>query len=220
MFINLKKKLGLVLADDKSVPPTQVMDWLGYTVNSNDMLISISKTKLTEVLCDCRAWLKLSRADKKTIQAMVGRLVFISNCILPGRKFICRILGTLRAMGDRQWTTLTSEFKADLQWFAAYAEKSNGLCLLNPARPQYDIECDASLTGAGGNSTSHCYQWVFSAGNLKRFKIIHHLEAINVLIAIRTLVPHCPSSPCDVVVWTDNLPSHHSHNHSHHNCEA
>lgn len=205
-FLDLAKKLGLTLAEEKSVPPTHRMEWLGYTVDSNQMSITIPQKKLQEVLQDCRAWLNKSRVNKKTVQAIVGRLVYISNCVLPGRKFISRIIGTLRGMGDNQWTTLTKDFKADLRWFAAYAESANGKFLINPSRPQFDIECDASLLGAGGNSDSQYYQWVFATDHLKTFPAIHHLEAINVVVAIKTLTPW-PHAPLDVVVWTDNSAS-------------
>lgn len=206
-FCSLTQTLGLTLADEKSVPPTHELDWLGYKVNSNTMTITIPPKKLEEVLQDCRAWLNKSRADKRMIQAIAGCLIYISNCILPGRKFTSRILGTLRAMGDRSWTTLTPEFKADLRWFAVYAEKANGLSLLTPRRPTFDIECDASLLGAGGSSSTCCYQWTFSPAHIKNYPVIHHLEAINVVIAIRTLVPQSPTGPLNIIVWTDNSAS-------------
>lgn len=188
-FADLAKKLGLTLADEKSVPPTQRMDWLGYTVDSNQMSITIPQQKLHDVVQDCKSWLNKSRVNKKTVQAIVGRLVYISNCVLPGRKFTSRIIGTLRAMEDRQWTTISKEFKADLRWFAAYAETANGRYLISPSRQPFNIECDASLLGAGGNSDSQYYQWVFTPEHIKNFTAIHHLEAINVVVAIRTLTP-------------------------------
>lgn len=206
-FLDLTSQLGLHLAKEKSVPPAQEIEWLGYKVNSKDMSISISAAKLCDTLNDCKGWLNKSRVDKRTVQAIVGRLVYISNCIRPGRKFTSRILATLRAMGDRQWTTLSDEFKADLLWFTSYAERANGIFLINPCRPQFDIECDASLQGAGGNSDTHYYQWDFTEAHKKNYTAIHHLEAINVLVAIRTLGPSRTSRPSNIVVWTDNSAS-------------
>lgn len=206
-FITLTAQLGLDLAEEKSVAPTKELDWLGYRVHSNQMSVSIPPSKLSDILKDCKDWLARSKVDKKTVQAIVGRLIYLSNCVIPGRKFISRILGTLRGMGERNWTTLTKPFKADLLWFASYAEKANGLYLLTPTRPQFDIECDASLGGAGGNSRSHYYQWVFTDAHVKKFTTIHELEAINILVAIRTLMPPTPSTPFEIVVWTDNSAS-------------
>lgn len=206
-FQELTASLGLSLAEGKSVTPTHQLDWLGYSVDSKSMTITIPQKKLDEVLKDCNAWLNKTRANKRTIQAIVGRLVYISNAVLPGRKFIARILGTLRAMGEDAWVTLNKGFKADLQWFAAYAKQANGRCLVNPVRPVFNIECDASLHGAGGNSPTHCYQWVFSPAYAKAFTAIHHLEAINIVVAIRTLQPRHSEEPFDICDWTDNSAS-------------
>lgn len=109
------------------------------------MAVTIPKEKLEAVLNDCQGWLSRSRIDNKTVQAIVGRLIYISGCVTSGRKFTTRILGTLRAMGENTWTTITEEFRADLLWFASYAEKSNGLYLIDPPRSQFDIKCDTSL---------------------------------------------------------------------------
>lgn len=110
-------------------------------------------------------------------------------------------------MGDRMWTTITDEFRADLRWFAAYAHMANGLYLIDPWRQQFDIECDASLQGAGRNSVSQCYQWTFTPEHKSKFPAIHHLEAINVLVAIRTLEPPDPGVTLNITVWTDNMAS-------------
>lgn len=40
-FRDLTSKLGLKLAEEKSVPPTQAIDWLGYHINSREMSVSI-----------------------------------------------------------------------------------------------------------------------------------------------------------------------------------
>lgn len=141
------------------------------------------------------------------IQSLAGKLVFISNCITPGRKFTARILATLRGLKERQWTTIDSEFKADLQWFASYAEDANGIYMFPPHLPQINIECDSSLRGAGAHNDTRCYTWRYSKDHMETFPDIVHLEAINVVVAFRTLVLSRRCSPAAVVIWTDNLGS-------------
>lgn len=50
------------------------------------------------------------------IQAIAGKLIFISNCVQSGRKFLARILATLRNMGEKKWTTLSDPFRADIKF--------------------------------------------------------------------------------------------------------
>lgn len=86
------------------------------------------------------------------IQSLVGKLIHIATCIKHARKFVARILATLRYMTsvNQEWTTINAEFKADVQWFKNYAAVANGIALINPPRNEFYIECDSSLTGGGG----------------------------------------------------------------------
>lgn len=98
-----------------------------------------------------------------------------------------RVLSALRAMGDRDWTTLSDKFSLDVKWFIAYASQSNGVALIHPLRPEGDINCDSSLVGGGGVAFPFCYTWRYSQQHVKKFAKIHELEAVNILVAVKTL---------------------------------
>lgn len=151
------------------------------------MTISIPEQKLQEVIAECGAWFNKKRVNKTMVQSLVGRLAHVANCVLPGRKFLARMLGTLRAFGDKKWTTIDEEFIKDIKWFYYYASASNGITFYSPQLPTVIIECDASMEGAGGNTASHCYTWRYSATYKQTYQVIHQLEAINTLVAYRTL---------------------------------
>lgn len=54
-------------------------------------------------------------------------------------------------------------------------------------------------------SGQYCYKWKYSTAHQKQFKKIHELEAINIIVAFRTL-SHLVAKPGDAVtIWTDNL---------------
>lgn len=106
-FKSIAMNLGLQLADHKCCPPTTSMDWLGYQVNTvKEMSVKIPPEKMNEVLAECDKWLKRRRANKKMVQAIAGKLIFVANCVQQARKFTARILATLRAMQDGAWITL------------------------------------------------------------------------------------------------------------------
>lgn len=204
-FLDLTKKLGLKLALHKSSPPSTYTEWLGYQVDTGRMLIAIPQAKLEQVLEDCRMWMKRARANKKMVQSIVGRLRYIANCVTPGRKFVTRILATLRSMDDGAWVTLTTNFKADIAWFLHFARLSNGIFLINPERPTVELECDSSMFGGGGLSHPYCYMWQYEDHHTKKFKDIHHLEAINILVAYTTLAKPYAAAPSRIIIWTDNI---------------
>lgn len=171
------------------------------------MEVAIPPYKLDEIVAECFSWLSKSKVNKKMIQSLAGKLVYISNCITPGGKFTARILATLRTLKDRQWTTKNDEFKADLKWFATYAASANGVFMFPPNLPTIEIECDSSLQGAGGHNSKSCYTWKYSDHHKAAFPDIVHLEAINVVVAFRTLVTPKKLTPAAVTISTDTLGS-------------
>lgn len=206
-FIDVCKTLGLQIAQAKCSPPANRMEWLGYQVDSVKMSVSIPAAKLEQILHECRLWIDKTKVNKKMIQALAGKLVYISQCVRSARKFIVRILSTLRSMKQTDWITLGNPFKADIRWFLHFAELSNGVYLYSNKRYEYEIECDSSLHGGGGNTNSHFYAWKYSHQHMDNFPHIVHLEAINILVAYKTLGPTFKLQPAKIVIWTDNITS-------------
>lgn len=207
-FKDLMKSLGLQLAHDKCHPPATKITWLGYTIDTNKMELSVPTAKLKEVLHLCSVWLNRSRVNKKMLQSFVGKILHIAPCIRHARKFTARMLAALRAMETKNWITLGLDFKADVAWFKQYATHANGISLFTPnVNYTVEIECDACLVGAGGNSSQHFYSWKFSKDFLLKYRLIHQIEAINIVVALRTLCPDGPPKGQGIMIYTDNMSS-------------
>lgn len=209
-FMVLANELGLQLSKHKCVKPTKVIEWLGYLINTDTMTVAIPPQKLDEIQQECAVWLTRKKANKVMIQSLVGKLSHLSNCVLPGRKFLSRILSTLRDMGNRKWTTLNADFIKDVRWFFLYARSSNGITLYTPSFPQVVVECDSSLEGGGGNTQGYCYTWPYTTAYKEAFPVIHQMEAVNILVAYRTLAHRLSSDPRSVLILTDNMASSHA----------
>lgn len=208
-FIHLTSDLGLVLAIDKCAGPKQSMQWLGYDVDTVQMTVSIPEAKMQQLLAECQLWSAKVKASKGMIQSIVGKLIYVATCVKHARKFTARILSTLRYMTstNQKWTTLDAQFKADIAWFLQYAQSANGVSLLNPSFCCFYIECDSSLTGGGGNSSLAYYSWHYSQEHVKKYTAIHQLEAVNLLVAYRTLCPPIGTQGYRITMVTDNISS-------------
>ena len=205
-FMDLTSQLGLSLSAPKCQPPSQDMEWLGFRLNTLDMTLTIPKPKLQEILEECASWKKTHLANKKRVQSLSGKLSHISKCIRPARKFMYRILETIRQAPETGLVYITDAYKADVSWFLQYAALSNGLHLLEPPLSEFHLDCDSSLVGGGGNSSTHYYIMQYSEDHIRLYKPIHRLEAVNLLIAYRTLAP-LDSQGVRIVITTDNLGS-------------
>lgn len=210
-FLTLLNTLGLKLAIDKCQSPTQRIIWLGYEVDTLRMMVSIPADKIQELKHECHSWLQKHRVTKKALQSLLGRILHAAPCIKHARKFTARLLALLRNMKSRNWTTLDDDAKADIRWFAEYAAIANGVTIYADPIEYVEFECDACLTGAGGNSTTHCYSWVFTSQHQTRFPHIHQLEAVNILVALKTLATHACLENKGILIYTDNVEFCHLH---------
>lgn len=206
-FLHLAGRLGLQLAEHKCVSPRTRIEWLGYDIDTQAMSITIPQAKLDEVVAECNRWITRTKASKKMVQSLAGRLLYITNCVRPARKFIVRILATLRGLEDNKWIAISSAFKLDLSWFLNYAGSANGIYYYTPSRQEVEIQCDSSLVGAGGVAGQFCYAWHYPDSHLQRFPRIHDLEAVNVVVAYNTLAHRVATPGCLIVISTDNLGS-------------
>ena len=117
-----------------------------------------------------------------------------------------RVLSTLRQTTDHQRVYIDEHFRRDARWFSRFATESNGIVLINPELPPFYIECDSCLEAGGGFSEFGFYIWEYTQEFRNRVPNIHQLEAVNILMAIKTLVPSGTRGKM-IIVKTDNIAS-------------
>ena len=198
--------LGLEFAPDKCAPPSRIQEWLGFTINTNTMTVHIPQEKLDAVISECKVWETKQTATHKDIQRLAGRLQHISKCVAQGRKFMSRVLSTLRQTTDHQRVYIDEHFRRDVRWFSRFATESNGIVLNDPELPPFYIECDSCLEAGGGFSEFGFYIWEYTQEFRNHVPNIHQLEAVNILMAIKTLVPSGTRGKM-IIVKTDNIAS-------------
>ena len=206
-FQRLCDHLGMVLAPEKSAPPAQSMEWLGFNVDSVSLLLTVPKDKLSALLEEGVEWMVKDKATRSELQSLTGKLSHVSQCIVHSRKFMSRILATLRRAPKYGKVTLDVEMKLDVAWFLDFATLFNGVLLIQPSMPIFDLECDACLRGGGGFSSAGYYSFRFP----KKLADPHHisrLEAVNVIVAVYTLVPD-DLTAARLVIKTDNSATAH-----------
>ena len=201
-FESLCEELGMALAEEKSAPPSQCMEWLGFELNSIDMTLKVPQSKLDDILKEAGQWEKKVKANKSEIQSVAGKFSHISQCIPHSRKFMNRILANLRVTSRTGWVTVSEGLRSDVRWFVEFARQFNGVLLIPPSFPKVVLEVDACLQGGGGFSDKGYYKTRYPI----QTQIDHHiarLEAMNAITALETLVPSDKRCVC-VLIRTDN----------------
>ena len=203
-FIELTSRLGLQLSHHKCVPPTTTLTWLGYTICTETLTLTLPSEKVKEAIDTCRDWLLKSSATRVELASLFGVLKHIATCVPPAKRFLARILCTLRNTPFEGSHKLPSYMDKDLNWFIKCAAALNGVVLLPPVSlEQWVIECDSSLTGGGAFSSTNYFAQKYSQSYLSQFKHIHQLEAMNLLHALKYLLPQNPNK-YKIILNTDN----------------
>ena len=161
---NLFAELGLEESVDKAHAPATRMPYLGILFDTEAMTMSIPPEKLEEVRTELRLWLKKTTATKRTLQKLLGKLFWVSRCVLYSRSFMSRLLGQLKMtnlLGENKKVQLTPDCLADIQWWDRYLRRFNGVEIIYPTDPimlSLDqlletsslVNCgDAQMTGGG-----------------------------------------------------------------------
>ena len=109
-FFKLKSLLsacGIEESEHKAYAPSTRMEFLGIVCDSVFKLrLEISENRILEITNLIIEWNKKTKATKREIQSLVGKLNFIGCCVKPGRIFISRILNWLRDIYDEKGTVL------------------------------------------------------------------------------------------------------------------
>ena len=196
--------LGLDISAHKCKPPCQLLTWIGYEIDTKNLIIKIPEDKLEEILVECKKWNINNMVTKKEVQKLAGKLNFISKCIKPTKCYMNRILTFLRNTPKIGKTQVNNELLYDISWFLEFASDFNGIILLTPvAKPNWYIECDACLEGGGGFSKEKYISEKLNGKLVSMNLPICELEAINLVTCLEMLKPPITAN-FNIVIFTDN----------------
>ncbi|KAI8484268.1 hypothetical protein Bbelb_380530 [Branchiostoma belcheri] len=165
---------------------------------------------LEEIRLLVSAWLDKKKATRRELQSLIGKLVFVSSCVPPGRLFISRMLEALRSLRrNHHRLRLTRDFRLDLKWWQRFMDSYNGVSMMVPdiySDPDELVMTDACATGCGGFSNGQFFHCKFPKLVLEQFgSKIHVLEMLTIVLAARKWAPgwcgqrilvHCDNMAC------------------------
>lgn len=111
------EELGLVESPDKSVEPTEEMEFLGNLLNSRNMTIGVIPSRKVELIEEMKTWGQSHFITRRQLESIIGKLQFVCNCIRSGRLFLNRLLNFLWKTKVGVTYRLPEQAKADLKWW-------------------------------------------------------------------------------------------------------
>ena len=192
---------------EKCTPPATSATWLGFIVDTVEVSITLPADKLNDVLLDCRSWMGKSTASRRQTQSFSSTLQHLMKCIKPAARFTNRVLAVLRATPFKGQHVFDKSLLLDLCWFEKFRHAYNGVQLLSTdKRKGWVLQCDSTLLGWGAFSPDKYYGIVYDQVILDIEFGIAQLEALNLVLVLKMLMPNDPHKFCNIVN-TDNAAS-------------
>ena len=152
--VYLLENLGFVINVNKSVlTPSHKTEFLGFTVNSEEMTSSLPHDKVLRIKQNCQKMLHSDTVSVRDLAILVGRLTAANQAVYPAPLHYrgLQMLKTqaLHSGGHYDHTlVLDQTSRQELEWWIQKLESWNGKALLQP-NPLIIIKSDASLLGWG-----------------------------------------------------------------------
>ena len=186
--------LGLSENFSKACAPATVQVVLGIEVDTVAGTVAVPECKMNEIIPLVRNWQRKHKTNKVDLQSLIGKLQFITKCVLQSRVFLNRLLDALRSMKYQKSITLSASFKKDLRWWSMFIRDYNGVSFI-PAmgwdEPDVTFATDSCLEGCGGICFKEYFHVAFPKSIKDQQLRIHHLEMLAVLIGVRIWGKYC-----------------------------
>ena len=147
-------QLGFTINSKKSIfEPSQVLDFLGFSVDTRRMILQLPEEKVQKTIKSCRHMLNQSWTSPRNLAHLIGLLTSAQPAVLPAPLHY-RALQRSRNRALRNSLDydrpcrLLPQAQQDLQWWIHSLHLNNGRKILVPNH-QLMVTSDASLKGWG-----------------------------------------------------------------------
>ena len=150
----LLENLGFVINLEKSVfVPTQKLEFLGFVINTIDMILVLPDDKVKSIKSLCRTLLGQQLVSVRDLSQLIGKLTASIQAVFPAPLHYRHLQhlkhqGLARGSGYDSCLPLSREAREEIQWWLVHLEAWNGKAILS-SPPDLVIETDASKVGWG-----------------------------------------------------------------------
>ena len=147
-------ELGVPLAMEKQEGPAHQLVFLGIVIDSANLELRLPADKLQRLLVAVQEWQSRRVCTKRELLSLIGQLQHATRIVKPGRPFLRRMIdmaSSVKALHHH--VHLRGGFKADLQWWALFLQRWNGISMmmsLGSFSPTITVTSDASGNWGGG----------------------------------------------------------------------
>ena len=129
-FLNMATDIGVPIAEEKTVQPTQCIIFMGIELDSLLFEARLPQDKLQKCRALIREFLNQKSVTLRSLQSLIGVLNFACSVIVPGRTFLRRLIDlTIGVKQPYHHIKIKSEVKLDLTTWLEFLDNHNGISM-------------------------------------------------------------------------------------------
>jgi hypothetical protein len=153
-LISLVQNFGLEINWQKVAYPSQVMTFLGVTIDCVNRTLALPKDKLCALKSLLVKWSFKKKATKRDLQSIIGKLSWAARVVRGGRTFIRSMINLLPLVKEpTHYIRLSAMARSDLSWWLVAMDRFHGDTpfTVDKPLPNYEFATDACLSGGAAH---------------------------------------------------------------------
>ena len=194
-FQELCANIGVPLSGDKTVGPTQNLQYLGLTIDTQAMTVTIPQDKIAKAQALIHPLTTVRKTKVAPLQSLVGLLNFMCRAIPSGRPFLRRLYDVIGSLPRYYHVSLSSPIHQDLLMWQSFLTANVGSTLIPNQRfwssADLHLATDASATlGFGLVFGNHWAAAPWPQDFLATNPSIEFLELFPIVLAVVQFATH------------------------------
>ena len=188
MMVELCKRLGVPLADEKLVDACTCLTFLGIEIDTRLGVLRLPAEKLSRFKSTVAQWVEKKTCTKRELLSLIGQLQHASAVVRPGRPFMRRMIDLSKSVSKlTHHIRMNCQARSDIMWWHVFLETWNGVSLLSMAgrrEPDASFASDASGSWGCGAYWAHTwFQLAWSDATALKDKNIATQELLPIVLA-------------------------------------
>jgi hypothetical protein len=133
LWLKVCADLGVPVSKAKTFLPSQIVEILGFIIDTVNMSISVDPERIQDILDEMARIEGRKAVRKDDLERLAGKMVFVCSVVPGGRTFMREMLNTMNGLRQKKhWAHLSAGFQSDLRWWKRFALKWNGVESIPP----------------------------------------------------------------------------------------
>ncbi len=145
LALSVCTELGAPVAPEKVAGPSERITFLGIEIDSDRQELRLPADKLARLQQLIGLWRSRESCVKRDLLSLIGHLQHAATVVRPGRTFVRRMIDLAARFRWRDHPIrLNPSFRSDLQWWAEFLPRWNGIGFFQPLEYTRTLVSDAS----------------------------------------------------------------------------